>query len=146
MELVLPPKVVLLRASSKNIAGFRRKGKTFVIGICDKALVKKCASHISVESNMFLRELSLMDVKQDLQGLSIQSVMLDTDAKLVISKKEPETFFYQTIDTEEILMYPFQKNIGIVLVDKLTQETSKELVLNAHVIAPTFSPQHFENF
>lgn len=146
MELVLPGKIVLLRAQSNNIVGFRRKGKTFVIGVCNKALVKKCASHISTESNMFLRELSLTDVKPDLLGLSSESVMVDADAKLVISKKEPEQFFYQTVSTEEFLMYPFKKNIGIVLVDDLTRETTKELVLNAHIVAPTFSPEHFENF
>jgi len=146
MELVLPAKVVLLRAQSNNIVGFRRKGKTFVIGVCNKALVKKCASHISPESGMFLRELSLTDVKQDLLGISSQSVMVDTDAKLVITKKVPEPFFYQTVNTEEFMMYPFKKNIGIVLVDDLTRETNKELVLNAHVIAPTFSPEQFENF
>jgi hypothetical protein len=95
---------------------------------------------------MFLRELSLTDVKQDLLGISSQSVMVDTDAKLVITKKVPEPFFYQTVNTEEFMMYPFKKNIGIVLVDDLTRETNKELVLNAHVIAPTFSPEQFENF
>lgn len=146
MELVLPAKVVLLRAQSNNYAGFRRKGKTFVIGVSNKSLVKKCASHISTESSMFLRELSLTDVKPDLLGLSMQSVMIDTDAKLVIAKKDPEPFFFQTMNTDEFLMYPFKKNIGIVIVDDLTRETNKELVLNAHVIAPTFSPEHFENF
>lgn len=146
MELVLPAKVVLLRAQTNNIVGFRRKGKTFVIGLCNKALVKKCASHISPKSVMSLRELSLTDVKQDLLGLSSESVMIDTDAKLVVTKTDPETFFYQTMNTDEFIMYPFKKNIGIVLVDNLAQETNKELVLNAHVIAPTFSAEHFENF
>lgn len=144
MELVLPHKVVLLRAESNNVVGFQRRGKTFVVAVTNKALVKKCASHISVKSQMFLKELSLTDVQPELNGTIMQAVMIDTDAKLVIEKKDPEPFFYQTKDTNDVLMYPFKKNIGIVLVDDLTRETTKHLVLNAHVIAPTFSPEMFE--
>lgn len=146
MELVLPKKIVVLRALNDNIVGFRRKGKTFVIGVCRKDLVRKCANHISVDSNMFLRELSLTNVQPNMNGIVLQSVMIDTNAKLIINKREPERFFYQAMDTDELIMYPFTKNIGVVLVDELTRETKNELVLNAHVIVPTFSPTHFENF
>lgn len=72
------------------------------------------------------------------------SSSVDTDVKLLIEKKEPEAFFYQYIDTDEFMMYPFTKNIGVVFVDKYIRETKNHLILNAHVIAPTFTPELFE--
>jgi hypothetical protein len=151
MDLTFPSKTVLLRACSNNIVGFRRKGNTFVIGFPNKKIVKKCSSHISSKSNMFLKELSLSNVKSDMdaviQGfdeMTFNEVFLDTDAKLFIEKKEPEPFFYQTMNTDDLLMYPFTKNIGVVYIDKLFRETKTHLIMNAHVIAPTFSPEMFE--
>ena len=96
MELIFPAKTVMLRATSNNIVGFRRKGNTFVLGITNRELVKKCAKHTSCTSKMFLKELSLTNVKQDMDEflpgfdeLSFSKVLLDTDVKLLIEKKEP---------------------------------------------------------
>jgi hypothetical protein len=147
----MPNKMILMRALNNNYVGFRRQGHTFILGVPNKDIIKKCSQHISTSSKMFLKELAFTNVKQDIntylpgfEELSCDKVMLDTDVKLLIEKKEPEAFFYQYIDTDEFMMYPFTKNIGVVFIDKYVRETNKHLILNAHVIAPTFTPELFE--
>lgn len=150
-DYVMPKKMILMRSLNNNHVGFRRQGKTFIIGVPNKDIIKKCSQHISTSSKMFLKEITFTNVKQDIneilpgfEELSCDNVMLDTDVKLLIEKKEPEPLFYQHIDTEEFMMYPFTKNIGVVFIDKYIRETNKHLVLNAHVIAPAFTPELFE--
>lgn len=146
-----PKKMILMRGVNDNYVGFRRQGKTFIIGVPNKNIIKKCSEHISTSSKMFLKEVEFTDVKQDIneylpgfEDLSCDKVMLDTDVKLFIEKKEPDALFYQSINTDEFMMYPFTKNIGVVFIDKYVRETNKYLILNAHVIAPTFTPELFE--
>jgi len=148
---VMPNKMILMRAVNNNYVGFRRQSQTFIIGVPNKEIIKKCSEHISTSSKMFMKELAFTNVKNDIneilpefKELSCDKVMLDTDVKLIIEKKEPEPFFYQYIDTDEFMMYPFTKNIGVVFVDKYVRETNKHLILNANVIAPTFTPELFE--
>lgn len=147
----MPKKMILMRALNNNYVGFRRQGQTFILGVPSKDIIKKCSQHISTSSKMFLKELAFTNVKQDIneylpgfEELSCDKVMLDTDVKLLIEKKEPEAFFYQYIDTDEFMMYPFTKNIGVVFIDKYIRETNKHLILNANVIAPTYTPELFE--
>lgn len=151
LSFSFPKKMILMRALNNNYVGFRRQGKTFILGVPNKEIIKKCSQHISTSSKMFLKELAFTNVKHDIleylpgfEDLSCDKVMLDTDVKLLIEKKEPEAFFYQYVDTEKFMMYPFTKNIGVVFIDKYIRETDKYLILNAHVIAPTFTPELFE--
>lgn len=147
----MPSKMILMRAVNNNYVGFRRQGKTFIIGVPNKEIIKKCSQHISTSSKIFLKEVAFMNVKElindtfpDFEELSCDRVMMDTDVKLLVEKQDPEPLFYQYIDTDEFMMYPFTKNIGVVFVDKYVRETNKHIVLNAHVIAPAYTPQLFE--
>jgi hypothetical protein len=149
--ITMPSKMILMRAVNNNYVGFRRQGKTFIIAVPNKDIINKCSQHISTSSKIFLKEVTLMNVKDEItnifpefEELSCNKVMMDTDVKLLIEKQEPEPFFYQYIDTDEFMMYPFTKNIGVVFIDKYVRETNKHIVLNAHVIAPAFTPELFE--
>ena len=148
---LLPSKMILMRAVNNNYVGFRRQGKTFIIGVPNKEIIKKCSQHISTTSKIILKDVAFTNVKQDIndilpgfEELSCDNVMLDINVKVLVEKKDPEPFFYQHIDTDEFMMYPFTKNIGVVFIDKYERETNKHLVLNAHVIAPAFTPELFE--
>ena len=151
LKVPFPSRMVLLRADNNNYVGFRRRGQTFIVGLPNKELVKKCSQHISISSKILMKEVAFTNVKNDMievlpefHEMSCDKVMMDTDVKLLIEKKEPEPFFYQSIDSDEFMMYPFTKNIGVLFVDQLVRETKTHLVLNAHVIAPTFSTDLFE--
>lgn len=140
-----------MRATNNNYVGFRRQGSTYIVGLPTKEIIQKCSKHISLSSKMFMKEIELTNVKDDIntylpgfKDLSFDKVLLDTDVKLFIEKQEPEPFFYHSMDTDQLMMYPFTKNIGVVFVDKYIKETQKYIILNAHVIAPTFSPEMFE--
>ncbi len=150
-QYVMPKKMILMRSMNNNYVGFRRQGKTFIIGVPNRELIKKCSQHISTSSKMFMKEVAFTNVKADInevlpgfEDLTCEKVMLDTDVKLLIEKQEPEPFFYQQIDTEDFMLYPFTKNIGVVFIDRFLRETNKHLVLNTHVIAPAFTPELFE--
>jgi hypothetical protein len=141
----MPSKMILMRAVNNNYVGFRRQGNTFIIAVPNKDIIQKCSKHISTSSKMFLKEVFFTNVKQDIsEELSCNKVLMDTDVKLIIEKQDPEPLFYQYIDTDEFMMYPFTKNIGVVFIDKYVRETNKHIVLNAHVIAPAFTPELFE--
>lgn len=147
----MPSKMILMRAVNNNYVGFRRQGKTFIIGVTNKDIIKKCSQHISPSSKMFLKEVAFINVKQlindtlpEFEELSCDKIMMDSDVKLLVEKQEPEPLFYQYIDTDEFMMYPFTKNIGVVFIDRYVRETNKHIVLNAHVIAPAYTPELFE--
>lgn len=148
---MLPSKMMLMRAVNNNYVGFRRQGQTFIIGVPNKDIIQKCSQHISTSSKILLKEVAFTNVRQDIndifpgfEELSCDKVMLDINVKVLVEKQEPEPFFYEHIDTDDFMMYPFTKNIGVVFVESYVRETKKHLILNAHVIAPTFTPELFE--
>lgn len=152
MELILPNKMVLLRAKNNNSVGFRSREKSYVIGFRTKELATTAIKHVAYDSQISMRDVSFMNIKTDMERLDpnmttvpITKLMMDTDAKLVIEKKQRAGKLVTVMTpSDEFLMYPITKNIGVVIVNSLVNETKEHLVYNMHVIAPSFTPQMFE--
>lgn len=142
----------MLRARNSNTMGFRSKNKSFVIGFVDDNLASIAARHVGYDSKMFMREVAFQDIRQemnelepDMQNVPIQKLLMDTNCKLVVEKKiKPGKLKKQVTQSEEFLMYPVTKNIGVVIAESIAEETAQHLIFDIHVIAPTFTPEMFE--
>jgi hypothetical protein len=115
---------------------------------------------ITHDSRMFMRELTLTNAREhmdvmfakEMEDVPDVKILLDTHAKLIVQKGQKGRAGNATqdrltpfqIDTEELMLYPFTKNIGVVFANELVKQTQKQLVYDIHVIAPSYSTQLFE--
>lgn len=152
MDFVLPKQMILLRAKNNNLMGFRSKGKSFVVGFKTKKTAQIAARNVSYDSKIFMRDVEFEDIKTtmdlldpEMKEVPIKKLLVDTNAKLYIEKtQKPEKLVEQHTSSDEFLMYPISKNVGVVIVEALISETAQQLIFEMHVIAPTFSPDMFD--
>lgn len=152
MELAFSKKVYVMRNLDMNVVGFRYQEKSYIIGFAQKRMLYKASKHISPTSTMKLRNIGLQNVRPQMNAVYPEymesvpdaDVLIDTDANLVIEKQEAAPLKTKMLDTQEFLMYPFTKNIGIVYANNLLRETKRFLVYDVCVIAPAYATDLFE--
>jgi hypothetical protein len=154
MELAFSKKVYIMRNPDMNVMGFRYLEKSYIIGFAHKQMLKKASTHISPMSTMKFHNLGFQNVRPQMNAeypeymetVPDADVLIDTDANLVIEKQEATPLITEMLDTQEFLMYPFTKNIGIVYANNLLRETKRSLVYDVCVIAPAYATDLFEQF
>lgn len=156
MSISFPKRIYLLKSEGNRVCGFRRQDSSYIIGFVKRSLLDEAAQLITPESNMFMRDLTLTNARQhmetmyanEMKDVPDMKILLDTHAKLIVQKRgSPKSGAISQIDmvdTEELMMYPFTKNIGVVFANELVRQTQKQLVYDIHVIAPSFSTDLFE--
>jgi hypothetical protein len=135
-----------------NVMGFRFQEKSYIIGFAHKQMLSKASMHISPVSTMKLRNIGFQNVRPEMNAVYPEymetvpdaDVLIDTDASLVIEKQEGTPLITEMLDTQEFLMYPFVKNIGVVYANNLLRETKRFLVYDICAIAPAYATYLFE--
>jgi hypothetical protein len=153
MELAFSKNVYIMRNPEMNVVGFRFREKSYVIGFGNKQMVKKASKHISNTSSMKLRNIGFQNVRPHMDAVYPEymasvpnaDVLIDAEASLIIEKQEASLLKDEFLDTQEFLMYPFTKNIGVVYANNLLRETQRFLVYDVCVIAPAYAPELFEH-
>lgn len=156
VDLRLPRRTHMLKNSHNNYVGFQSHGSSFLVGFTNKGLATHAAQQIRPSSRFFMKDVALTNVRNlmdnwypnEMKGVPDIKVLIDSDARLVIQKQTwtdpPEEITRYVIPTDEFIMYPFTKNIGVVLADDLVSESPRRIIYNIHVIAPAFCPELFE--
>ena len=141
-----------MRNPEMNVVGFRFQEKSYIIGFAHKRMLNKASKHISTVSTMKLRNIGFQNVRPQMNAVYPEymetvpdaDILIDTDSNLVIEKQESTPLMTEMLDTQEFLMYPFVKNIGIVYANNLLRETKRFLVYDVCAIAPAYATDLFE--
>jgi hypothetical protein len=158
--LMLPsfPKSVKLLHDGRTTVGLRSQEKSYIIGFSvlnGLDHFEHTRGYISTDSKMKLRNVHFENVIEELNfyranlssDMNIDKVMMATNAKLFIEKGVKDTDLYlQSLNMEEYLLYPFTKNMGIIITNDLETITENNIVFDVHIIAQTFTTSTFDNF
>jgi hypothetical protein len=88
-----------------------------------------------------------MMLARGLPSPKIENINICDDAKLSISKKiniNKEACNIEIIPTSEFIMYPFTKNLGIVLIEELLDENPERFLFQSQVAEPSGNPSMFQ--
>lgn len=141
-----PPKLYQLKHRTSCL-GLMHHQKPYVISFISKMDVYKVRDNFSIQYDSYLLQnnpeninslvnegLLKLDVK-----LELPDIISDTNATLHIHKRDvvqeelPVTRV-DTIDFSEFLLYPFNKNLGIVVAKELLEETEDRYVFVSDMI------------
>lgn len=166
--LSLPRQTYLLKTKHNNFVGFQSRDSSFVVGFLNKGLANHASHTIKSSSRFHMRNVALTNVRNLMESMFPEEmsdvpeikVMIDSDARLIVQKEgwrmsddasdasehqvSEDILTKCRIPTDEFIMYPFTKNIGVVMADGLISETPKRIIYNIHVIAPAFCVELFE--
>lgn len=146
--------------------GFHQRGRTYVIGFPSALYAKKVQQATSQKSRMFISNHLPNTIPHDVvyrmvesSGgairrpiADIESVTIDTDAQLNLEKRlmasptdliVPSTRIDE-VQFDEFLMYPFRRNLGVVLPFELLMDHTRTIVFQSHVIDPAYDPVLFQ--
>lgn len=161
MSVILPslPNSVRIINSKSSTVGLRHQGRSYVIGFTSTPQsgnhAKIVHDYLKADTSLRLRNVHLTNIIKDLEiivpdlatAIETDKVMLATNAMLLIEKgHKNDKFHNQQISMEEFMLYPFSKNIGVVITNDITDIANNHIVFDVHIIAPAFSTALFENF
>lgn len=166
MSLLLPslPKSVKIINSKSSSVGLRYQGHSYVVGFSkiqkiDHAQV--VGQFMRSDTRLRLRNVHLTNIIKDMEMLQpdladtidIDKVMMASNAMLIIEKGQGQKqdvknnkFSNHTIGIDEFMLYPFLKNIGVLITNDVTDIGDNHIVFDVHMIAPAFSTALFDNY
>jgi hypothetical protein len=119
------------------------KEKHYIIGFNNVKLARKVHYSIHPHPNFLLVRGTDIDLSKDLNEFNI-SLNLDTSANLYIRKMNGSVwdpmndsgFHLHAYKEEEFLLFPIQKQLGIIVPYRIEEESENEFMLRAYIIDP----------
>lgn len=152
------PKFHLIKQGHKCL-GLQHCNASYVVGFKNPLLARKVHYTLHPEADKRIRlERSVTfdvtdDVTDGLGSLGInyvgQKVTIDTQALLhlpkhgaggVLDPMNDVGFHLDIVEACNFYMYPFERNLGVIMPYELLEESADELVMWSHVIDPTIDP------
>lgn len=126
--------------NNKNI-GFYHKYKPYVIGFKNPNVARKVMYNMHPEP---IFTLLTGNPREELDYNYNKHITIDNEAVLFIPKSEyriftlPEhnLYYLENVEYEEFIIYPYTKNIGIIIPYLLIDETDEEILFRSHTIDP----------
>jgi hypothetical protein len=170
MSFLLPslPKNVKIIKSKSSSVGLRYQGHSYVVGFSKIQKIDHAqivGQFMRSDTRLRLRNVHLTNIIKDMQMLQpdladtidIDKVMMASNAMLIIEKGQGQgqgekqdvknnKFSNQTIGIDEFMLYPFLKNIGVLITNDVTDIGENHIVFDVHMIAPAFSTTLFDNY
>lgn len=159
-----PPKSYLLKQKSQFL-GFtelhQQRVRNYVIAFDNKTNARSVHYCIHPNPVFRLERGSEIDISTDVNRLLLTSgvntvsetITIDVLAKLYIPKMQHPGgmhnplndggFHLEELLQEDVYMYPFEKNIGVIIPHGIDWETSSQMVFHSQVIEPVDSVNHF---
>jgi hypothetical protein len=160
-------KVSVIQNSKKNVLSVQSNNKNMLVGFPTQNMAARVCMNLPVKPQLSLTrkasENIALDVKRSLMQLNVpirnvaDNITVDVSAELVIHKELPRE--YELNDTIDILifndfhvddvlamdfmMYPFDRNIGIVIPYSLDFENDDKYVFTCNVIEPSDDINYF---
>lgn len=138
-----------IRSTDHGLVGVNHAQKHYVVGFKRIAMAHKVNRLIHEAPKLYLERSEIIDVSQEVCGklkdiglmTEIPSILVDTAAKLTVLKSNSDEARYkqtevQRIATEDMFMYPFERNLGVIMEYDLYSEDSEKFVFLCNVIDP----------
>lgn len=147
---MLSKTIHVVKCNNTNLS-VNHRNKHYVVGFFSYEHAKAIKNRIDVNRDMSIHRSHIVDISDDvnagLEGFGIQKsytdLTIDSNAKLEIpiiplSLSGPNTdkFEIEEMATCDLIMYPFEWNLGVVLTSDLSNVFSSFNVYNAQVIDP----------
>ncbi len=136
-----------------NFMNLQNNNKTYLIAFPKKFHATIVKNQINIDSKIYFTNRTYINVKDDVNYGLIpydvpkikNDILIDDNAFLHISKSlEYNTnFIIDKYDLSDILLYPFTKNIGIVLPMDIQKDDNHEFIFDALVVEPIFDTELF---
>jgi hypothetical protein len=150
-----PQNTYLLRSQNYNLS-LRHVNHSFIIGFLNKQHVQQVRKVVHLNTDIELtsyittNQAKLINDMMLLRGLpnpKIDNINICDDARISISKKiniNKLPCSIEVVPFGEFVMYPFSKNLGIVLIEDLVDENQDRFLFQAQVAEPSFNPSMFQ--
>lgn len=147
-----PQLAYLIKSAPKTYLGLNRQNKPYVIGFKHMPIAAKVLQHVDGEAKMELLSTDEVSFHEPITQTTLQ---IDSQATLFIPKlqtfgqthhhttnkdpnKDPNQDLYlHSLPFEDFLMFPTQKQVGVIIPYVLVLEDNHEFVYTAHVINPS---------
>lgn len=169
-DYVYPRRVQTLRTGDNRMMGFRNRDYSYLVGFTSAGHANRVRLRTTAKSRMLMTNRRPQDVSQEINsGLchlveipKMSGITIDLQAHLHIEKVETgvrevgngilvrdlaameDVCKIEEADFSDFIMYPFMKNIGVVLPIQLIFEDDREFVFHSHVIDPNQNTYFFE--
>lgn len=140
---VLPTKQTISTiAKDYKTVGFYHRQKPYVIGFKNAHVARSVMYNMHPEPLFSLITSNPTKIVEQQNGVEL---VIDSEATLFIPKAEYKIFtlpehnlyYIDTVNYEEFVMYPYTKNLGVIIPYVLIDESDEELIYRSHVIDPT---------
>jgi hypothetical protein len=125
-----------IHKSNKTI-GFTYNHRHYVIGFSNVMMARKVQYSMNKDP---IITMVRSDIEMDLSKKVKEKLVIDLRASLFITKgKRDDQLHLETCSHREFLMFPYEKNVGIVMPYQLIDESEVEFHFKAHVVEPADS-------
>lgn len=147
MIFSFPPKIHVLKniKNQNQLLGLRNKDSSFVIGLLyDRDAVY--LTRVLTDNCIGLLEDFKPDHPTGDFDTDTSMLLLQDNVKVLLTKEESPQFHWmvESIDTMEMMTYPRQRYVGLILPTKKTIETNNIIGYNSMVIEPILDPKTFK--
>lgn len=165
MLFALSPKVAVIKQGHKTVCyneiTSALRTRPYLIGFTNVTLARNVQYNLPADPNIRLLRRDFIDVTQEvangLDELNVPrpdatSIIIDPRAQLYIPKNQNPVsshplhdpgYHLDEIPYEDFMMYPFDKNIGIIMPYEIETEDDNMFTLRANVIEATESINAF---
>lgn len=147
-------KLSLIQNSKYNVLAVESCSKKMLIGFSNPSIARRVCKDLPLEPTIKLYRKTAENISLDVQRSLMQinvpirnvsdNITVDVEAELEIRKAKveewqvsAEIYHVNMIDSLDFMMYPFSKNIGIVLPYALDLETDDKYVFLCNVVEPS---------
>lgn len=136
-----------IRSNTQGLIGVSHAQKHYVVGFKRVSMANKVNRLIHQAPKLYLERSKIIDVSRDVYGnlaamgiqTEIPSILVDTAAKLTVLKDTNDVVRdteVHRLATEEMFMYPFERNLGVIMEYDMYSEDSEKIVFLCNVIDP----------
>ena len=124
---------------NNKMIGFYHMNKPYVVGFKNAHIARNVMYHLPLEPSFTLLQRNPIMYQDSQTGVDIR---VDNEATIFIPKTQflslskDEGYYLLGMDYEEFVVYPYTKNIGVILPYVLLDENEEEFVYRSHVIEP----------
>lgn len=152
-------KIYTINQKGKSLSCHGTMGQSFVIGFRDVRMARKIQYNLAPNVEPFLLRSHIEDITDEvncslrqMQANTISGkVVIDVKAQLHIQKLDdtlpPQLndgmFHLETLDYSDFMMFPFEKNLGIIMPYEVLVETEHHFTLLSNVIENSDSSETF---
>jgi len=140
------PENISLVRTKNNILNIRHHNQNLLIGFSLKCHAVEVRKYVHLNSSMKLSnyvttdratEMNDMLHNRGIFNVNITSMNISENAHLTISKKiniNKTNCNIEQIPLSEFIMYPFSKNLGIVIAHDLINENKNEFIFESQIV------------